>query len=223
VVGSFLKLIDEIMKNLLRAILVITSAVIGFSCTDLTTDNVSFITTYPIIDLKGPQLIILAKGSIYTETAIATIAGQSSELVVANPPDMNTPGIYTITYTATNKDKFARVAQRQVVVFDPAADAVDLSGQYLRAATGVVANVVKVSPCVYKIDDAGGLGSSFLDVLFVNTSGKTLIIPIQKASSGITVQSVPGTGKINAAGNGFSWVLNADAVYGGSTRTFVKI
>ena len=98
----------------------------------------------------------------------------------------------------------------------------DLTGSYLRAATGVTVHVVKVAPSTYHIDDAAGFGASFLDVLFVNTSGDELIVPFQTApSSGITVSSEPGSGQITATG--FTWVLNASAVYGPSVRTFTKI
>ncbi len=207
-------------KVINTAIVALIAGLLG--CEDVTTDHVSFITTYPVITLNSPALIIQAKGVAFVDPAEAKVGDQTVPLKIDGAVDETKPGLYLITYTATNKDGFGRSTSRQVVVYDPATDATDLTGAYLRAATGVTVNVVKVSPSTYHIDDAAGFGSSFLDVIFVNTQGTDLIIPQQVApSSGITVASAPGTGHITSTG--FTWVLNASAVYGTSVRTFTKI
>ena len=193
------------------------------SCESAETDNVSFVTTYPVISVEGDQIYITPKGTPYEDPgASASVGEESVELDVNGDVDTSTPGLYPILYSATNTDGFSRVASRQVVVYDPATDAVDLSGDYLRAATGVTVTVTKIGPSTYHINDAGGLGEEFLDVTFVHYEGEDLVIPLQTApSSGIVVQSVPGTAFIND--NGFQWVLNASSVYGSAVRVFTKL
>ena len=193
------------------------------SCESDETGNVSFVTTYPVISVEGDQIYITPKGTPYEDPgASASVGEESVELDVNGDVDTSTPGLYPILYSATNTDGFSRIASRQVVVYDPATDAVDLSGDYLRAATGVTVTVTKIGPSTYHINDAGGLGEEFLDVTFVHYEGEDLVIPLQTApSSGIVVQSVPGTAFIND--NGFQWVLNASSVYGSAVRVFTKL
>jgi hypothetical protein len=151
----------------------------------------------------------------------ATIGEDEVATEVSGTVDSNAPGRYPVVYTATNPDGFSRSITRQVVVYDPATDATDLSGKYTRLATGVTATVIKIGPSTYHIDDAGGYGSNFLDVIFVHTQGNELVIPQQVApASNITVESIAGTGKTTATG--FQWQLNASTFYGTAVRSFTK-
>jgi hypothetical protein len=160
-------------------------------------------------------------GSSYTDAGAAAHVG-SEEITVSTlgTVDVNEPGVYSITYRADNTDGFFRTARREVVVYDPATDAIDLSGQYKRAATGAIATVTKIGPSTYTIDDAAGFGADpFLEVVFVHTSGNELVIPLQ-TSSGVTVETIPGSGTVTATG--FTWQLLASSTFGTAVRTFVK-
>lgn len=193
------------------------------ACESTDTANVSFITTYPVITMEGDPILVSELGTAYTEPGVvATVGEEQVEIQTDGAVNSNAPGVYPISYTATNQDGFSRTATRQVVVYDPATDAVDLAGEYVRAATGVTVTVTKIGPSTYHINDAGGLGEDFLDVTFVNTQGDELVIPQQVApSSGITVASIPGTGTITS--DGFAWALSASSTYGTQVRTFTKL
>jgi len=193
------------------------------SCESTDTANVSFVTTYPVIELEGDEIMVISLGTDYSEPgAVATVGEEEIELETEGTVDSNSPGVYPINYTAMNPDGYSRTAARQVVIYDPATDAVDLSGSYVRAATGVTVTVTKTGPSTYHINDAGGLGEIFLDVTFVHTQGDELVVPLQVApSSGITVSSIPETGIITP--DGFQWQLNASSTYGTALRVFTKL
>ena len=193
------------------------------ACESTDTAHVSYVTTYPTITLEGDEIMVLGVGTGYSEPgAIAKVGEDEVEIVTEGAVNPDAPGVYPISYTAVNIDGFSRTATRQVVVYDPATDAVDLSGSYVRAATGVTVTVTKIGPSTYHINDAGGLGEIFLDVIFVHTQGDELVVPEQVApSSGITVSSIPGTGTITA--DGFQWQLNASSTYGTALRVFTKL
>jgi hypothetical protein len=193
------------------------------SCDSDETDNISFVTTYPVITIEGDQIYTTAIGQPYTDPGASAMVGEDPvDLNVAGEVDTSTPGVYPILYTATNQDGFSRVASRQVVVYDPDTDEVDLSGNYLRAATGVTVTVTKIGPSTYHINDAGGFGSTFLDVTFIHVEGDELVIPLQTApSSGIVVESIPETAFITPSG--FQWALNASSFYGTAVRSFTKL
>src|SRR5437868_13360444 len=97
------------------------------------------------------------------------------------------PGVYTLTYTATNSDAFSPTATRTVVVYQTAPDAAahDLSGTYLRPATGVTSTWTKIAPGVYVVQNPGGAAAGTnLIVVAVNPSGFSIKIPEQIASDG---------------------------------------
>lgn len=210
-------------KFLISAYAILGMIILMGSCESTDTANVSFVTTYPVIELEGDEIMVVGLGTDYTEPgAMAKVGEEDVELETAGTVDSNTPGVYPVNYTATNSDGYSRTATRQVVIYDPATDAVDLSGSYIRAATGVTVTVTKTGPSTYHINDAGGLGEIFLDVTFVHTQGDELVVPRQLApSSGITVSSIPGTGTIT--NDGFQWQLNASSTYGTALRVFTKL
>lgn len=212
------------MKKILKlSICLVMSVLLFVGCQDDETDNVSFVTTYPVITIEGPEIFTIPMGTAFTDPGVEAKVGTEEVTVnTVGDVDVNEPGVYALTYEATNADGFSRTASRQVVVYDPATDAIDLSGQYRRAATGAVATVTKIGPSTYTINDAAGYGAEpFLDVIFVHTQGNALVIPLQTASSGITVETLPGTGEITATG--FRWQLSASSFYGTAVRTFVKL
>src|SRR5690606_13767492 len=103
-------------------------------------------------------------GTAYTEPGAVALVGEDELPVdIDGSVNANEPGVSTIVYSATNTEGFVRSLQRDVVIYDPATDAVDLSGSYIRQATGVTVTVTKIGPSTYRINDAGGLGEEFLD------------------------------------------------------------
>lgn len=193
------------------------------ACISDDTANVSIVTTYPVLALNGDEYIISPVGTAYTEAGAVALVGEDELPVdIDGSVNENEPGVSTIIYSATNPEGFVRSLERDVVIYDPSTDAEDLSGSYVRQATGVTVTVTKIGPSTYRINDAGGLGEEFLDVVFVHVQGDELVVPYQVApSSGISVRSIPGTGVITD--HGFQWQLDASAVYGTALRDFEKL
>jgi hypothetical protein len=210
------------MKKFLIQTLILAGILLA-ACESDDTANVSFVTTYPVITLEGDPIFISPLGTPYTEPGVtATIGEEEVEVQTSGTVNTDEPGVYPVTYSATNPDGYSRFESRQVVIYDPATDAVDLSGSYIREATGVTVTVTKIGPSTYHINDAAGFGDTFLDVVFVHTQGDELVIPRQVApASGITVETVPGSGMITD--EGFQWQLNASSFYGTAVRAFKKL
>ncbi|KAA9341043.1 DUF5011 domain-containing protein [Adhaeribacter soli] len=201
------------------------------SCDKEETDNLSRITTYPIIAVKGEQFTSIPVGGTFKDEGVsATVGGAEIESVKSGDAvDVNTPGVYIITYTATNPDGFSVSANRYVGVIAPDAEALDLTGNYKRNAGALgVSKVTKLGPGHYTSDNIGGVavGGPATTVHFFHTTGKTLIVPEQENAGGTFAA-------INASYNfgdpaatppvpaSYTWtVINAG--YGAAPRTFVK-
>ncbi|MBA2250204.1 MAG: DUF5011 domain-containing protein [Chitinophagaceae bacterium] len=186
--------------------------------------GISKITYYPTITVTGNSIVAVANGSVFTDPGVKASAGSADVPVVTTPTlNTNTDGVYTLTYTATNKDGFSSTATRTVVVYTTAADAAahDLSGSYLRAATGVSAIWTKIALGVYVVQNPGGaVSGTSLTVVAINPSGYTISIPSQRASDGNVSQSTSES-YINLSPAIYKWIF-LNPTYGTGLRTFVK-
>jgi hypothetical protein len=190
-----------------------------------TTDNIgiSRVTHFPTFTMTG-GVTVIPKGKAYTEPGIKAFEGASEiKVTTSGAVDTNTPGVYTLTYTATNKDGYSATAKRTVVVYatDASAEANDLSGSYLRPATGELAIWTKLAPGVYQIANPGGATSGRnLTVIAFNPTGFTVLIPPQISSDGATSSSGSFV-YTNGTPPSYKLVF-LNPTYGTGTRTFVK-
>jgi hypothetical protein len=147
----------------------------------------SKITYFPILTLNGDQYMTVEIGGTYTEPGATAKEGENDLTVtIDGSVDVNTPGVYDITYSAVNKDGFSALTRRFVAVYetDAGAAAHDLSGQYLRAVTGVTNTWTKLAPGVYLVDNPGGAAGVNLQVILFNPTGYVIDIPEQVSSDG---------------------------------------
>src|SRR5688572_15246623 len=119
------------MKNIIFKIFTIALVALLFtSCErDLETDGITKkITYYAVITLEGEQWNVVPVGGSWSDPgAKAEEDGVEIPLEVGGDEvDTSTPGIYTITYTAINKDGYPSVERRHIGVITPAALAADL-------------------------------------------------------------------------------------------------
>src|SRR5690348_12635645 len=79
--------------------------------------GVSDVTIYPTFQMTGSKVISIVKGSAYTEPGVTAKEG-TANLTVTTTGSVNKdqPGLYTLTYSATNKDGFSANVTRTVVV-----------------------------------------------------------------------------------------------------------
>ena len=183
--------------------------------------GISKVTYFPILTVAGDPIIAVANGGTFTDPGVTAKAGTTT-VPVTTSGTVNTgqDGVYTVNYTAVNKDGFSASASRTVVVYTtlPDAAAKDLSGTYLRAATGVNSYWTKLAPGVYIVANPGGAGSgSGLTVIAFNKTGNSISVPSQRSSDGNTSSAT----NITFTPAQYSWVFQNPG-YGTGLRTFIK-
>jgi hypothetical protein len=187
--------------------------------------GISKITQYPNITVTGPAYVAVPKGGVYTDPGVSAKAGTADvKVVTTGLPDVNTAGVYTVTYTAVNADGFAATASRTVAVYstDVTAQNNDFSGSYARNINGQLAVWTKLAPGVYTVFNPGGAPGTNLTVVVFNPTGNQIFIPSQIAGGSPTSSAhestVPGAG-----GTLVSYKMEiVNPGYGTATRTFVK-
>ncbi len=191
------------MKRLIYSLIVL--AFVTMSCEDEATESVSRITYYPLFEMEGDAVTVHVAGEPYTDPGIAAKEGENSidvvksvvqsKFIVAGetqPEDVqyatlsevdgNTPGMYTVTYSAVNKDGYSGTAERIVFVLDDEPDpSVDLSGGYTSGASPA-ATITKVADGVFFSTNVWGGGSGVVISAYVLTSdGVNINIPQQES------------------------------------------
>jgi len=220
------------MKKYISYIGLAILSMVLFSCTKDSFNykpgyvGMSKITTYPTITVSGPAYTVVPKGGTFTDPGVSAKAGTADVPVVTTGlPDVNTAGVYTVTYTATNADGFAATGSRTVAVYstDVGAAANDFSGNYARSTNGSVAVWTKIAPGVYTVFNPGGAPGTNLTVIVFNQTASKVFIPAQIAggspTSSASESSTPG-----APGTLTQYKMEiVNPGYGTSIRTFNKI
>jgi hypothetical protein len=191
--------------------------------------GISRVTFYPLVKIKGEKYIYIQKGGTYTEAGVdATEAGAPTTVVTTGTPNTAVAGVYSVVYTATNKDGFTAADFRIVTVYDTdaAAAAVDLSGSYKRsapgnAADGQIMTFTKKAPGVYFVDNPGGAVGVNVQVIVINPTLNVVKIPTQLIGIGNPFGSSSETYTPLPTPQIVWRVVNAG--YGTGLRTFNKI
>ncbi len=131
------------MKKILFNILICTGLVTLASCEKkVTTEDPSTITYYVQFELNGEESMLVPVNSTFTDPGVSAtengvdvkdhVAVSMKNLVTGaevKAIPTNTPGAYSIDYSAANADGFTVSASREVIVYDPDF-AVSLAGTY---------------------------------------------------------------------------------------------
>jgi hypothetical protein len=141
--------------------------------------GISKVTYYANLTLKGDRYVSIVKGSAFVDSgALADEKGTSLEVKTSGTVDVNTAGLYNLTYTAVNSDGFPASVTRTVAVLPAAESAgVDLSGSYLYIGSTYTSTITKLAPGLYSTDNVWG--SAPIGVLFICVDGKNIEIPNQ--------------------------------------------
>lgn len=107
--------------------LAVATSVALTSCSDPESEGMSRITYYPTIELKGESTVFVIKGSSASwadsDPGYTSMMGSedvTDQVNVNSNVDMNTGGVYTVTYTTVkNPDGFSSSVSRTVYVWDP--------------------------------------------------------------------------------------------------------
>lgn len=123
------------MKKILFYTLLFCLASVGFtSCSDDEELTDSKITYYPELEIQGDDFTLVPIGTKYVDEGCKGILlGEdcTSGIVTEGVEDVdyNTPGLYYVTYSYTNKDGYLKSAKRTVAVCDPSITT-DIEGKY---------------------------------------------------------------------------------------------
>ncbi len=124
--------------------------------------GVTRITYYPVFELKGDNPLVVVVGSTFTDPGFtATLEGEdiTSQAEVESNVNPNAMGVYSVNYTASNKDGYSYSATRTVIVANPGnidnvySSYTEMSG---RKYNGCITVITKDADGSYIIDDLCG-------------------------------------------------------------------
>jgi hypothetical protein len=156
----------------------------------------SKVTYFALVTMKGEEYMSLVQGDTYTDPgATATEKGAPISVTTSGKVNTSQPGLYTVTYTAINKDGFAATASRTVVVLSAhEVPGVDVSGTYKYVGGDYKATVTKVAEGLYTMDNF--YGATTIACVFTTLDGATIEIPEQSTGYG----PVYGAGTLSLTG-----------------------
>lgn len=203
-------------------------ALVSLNSCDFDSKDDSYVTKYVSIDLTEGDSYFLPVGTTYVEPGYTATEGTedvTSKVKVSGEVDGNTMGVYTLTYSAVNKDGFAASVERTVFVYDPEVTA-DITGDYTIKNTDgssalfgptrypVIGNTVtltQIAPGLYYISDYWGgfyavtigYGSAYACTGYFaldkdnNITGISASNPWNLEMTSVTGNYDPTTGKVN--------------------------
>lgn len=112
------------MNKLIYSLLVVCSVLCFSSCEDETSQDPSVITYYATLELQGDATVFWPKGQAWVDPGYTSeMKGEDvTDQVEADVPDVNTPGVYDLTYSIVNEDGFAVYDSRRVIIYDATDD-----------------------------------------------------------------------------------------------------
>lgn len=152
---------DTIMKKNFILFLSAALLVLATSC-EKTSQGLTRITYYPVISLQGDNPYIVQLGESYSEPGYtASLNGEdyTSGVKVSSNVNSAVPGIYSVTYSATNPDGCSWSTTRDVYVLNPGGIAniyVAHCWMGAREYNGIPTVIKPISDGLYEIDDMCG-------------------------------------------------------------------
>lgn len=216
------------MKNIMQKsifnYLAVLVLILGLSsCDKDETDNISRITYYANITVQGESYMVIQQGTTFDDPgATAEADGKSLDVKVSGTVDTSTPGVYMLTYSATNKDGYDASKSRTVLVTSEDISNVDLSGSYQGAGFGSdVVTVTKEAEGKYYCNKALASGNN-LGVTFYHLGGNALVIPDQASPFGNVNTTSAGASAMLTPG-GFQWTIFVGCCGNFGPITFTKL
>ena len=110
------------MKKIFYFVIAAAALVFATTACEKTSEGLTGITYYPVINLQGDSYMVVDKGSTFVDPGFtAELNGEdySSQVSIISNVNTDMSGIYTVSYSAVNEDGFAATVIRTVVVLDP--------------------------------------------------------------------------------------------------------
>ena len=172
------------MKNSVKTFTYLLGLYILAGCHDITTEDVTFVTTFVTFEMEGKQVISHPMGASYQDPGVRAFENGvevTSKMQTSGSVNTDETGIYSISYSATNADGVPNSTSRTIVVYEPT-PSIMKSGMYtvssdsnrdgdnsLEYANGNTVFIYQVEPGIFYISDLFGgyyeigrrLGSNF--------------------------------------------------------------
>lgn len=185
------------MKKTILPILLFFTALCFWGCErELTSEGLSDVTYYPVLEMAGDPVEFITKGTAFSDAGVtAEVDGVPVDVVTTGTVDENTLGIYTLTYKATNDDGYSASIDRLVIVYDDSFTE-DFSGEYQRTKYGANTNPAGISTWtkldngLYEATDPGGVGASphsAVTVFVIQTATDKVMVAPQPSYLGGTI------------------------------------
>jgi hypothetical protein len=180
------------MKRYISILLFFGSVFLWSACNKSNIHNtadqvgISRVTHFATFQMTGSKYMSIIQGTPYVEPGIKAFEG-STEIPVTTTGTVNSnqPGLYVLTYSATNKDGFVATTSRNVVVL--AAHEVagtDMSGKYNYIGSSTyTSTITKVAEGTYTTDNAWS-GATVIPLLFTSLDGLVISVPNQSSAYG---------------------------------------
>jgi len=214
------------MKNKISILAILFVTLMFVGCKKDDTENVSRVTYPTYFTVNGSPFISSPLGQPVEISPdlveVKTKDGSSFTKRVTGAVNINEVGTYELLYEGTNSDGVVKQLSLYVGIYDPEAAKNNFEGTWARTANGIEVTIKKVSPCLYVIDNIGGVDPvtnpawSF-PVYFYNLEGGNLIFPEQPNPLGGTITCEDAT----YSNSKLSWVVIGSG-FGTAPRTFVK-
>lgn len=179
----------------------------------------------PVITLNGPAIVSLNVGESYSDqgaTYLDTLYGDSGSITSTTEVNTSEEGFVIVRYSAFNKYGFEGTATRLIAVTG-IDDALDISGTYVRAATGGVAEVTKLGRGVFQTDNVSGAVSGPSPAFFMFKSDSSIVMPDQYLPSfSASAAFVDPVYDFTATPLNYSYIIDNPYVFAPSVRTFEK-
>lgn len=183
------------MKIIKYKIVILFCIILFTGCEKDYDSFITKITYYPTIELIGNQFMTQQVGEAFTDPGVIVKIGdeESEPDEVTGTVDVNTPGVYTITYLKVNEDGYSASAQRFVGIIDPSVLGNDYTGEYQRTKYGSnttpsgIAVWTKIMDGLYTNNNVGGVpdnASYVYNVYVFNVIDDKIIVPLQPNKRG---------------------------------------
>ncbi|MCY1718931.1 DUF5011 domain-containing protein [Prolixibacteraceae bacterium Z1-6] len=231
------------MKNLGYKIMVLALIIFLAACEKDYDSFITKITYYPTIELIGDQFMTQLVGEPFTDPGVIVKIGDevSEPDEVTGTVDINTPGVYTITYSKVNEDGYSAASQRFVGIIDPSVLDNDYTGEYQRTKYGSnttpagIAVWTKITDGLYTNNNVGGVpdqAAYIYDVYVFNVINNKIVVPKQPNKLGGVINctsTIAGTdsdqidftpGPVGT--ECYTWGVKGSG-YGTNLRTFTRV
>ncbi len=159
------------MKKIISLFALAAFVLVGFTSCDYDGKDDSYVTHYVSITLNEGNSYSVPVGSKFVDPGYTATEGTedvTSSVKVSGNVDASKVGVYSLTYSADNKDGFAASVSRSVFVYDPEVSAnisgtykiIDTSGSQALfdryPVTGNSVTLTEIAPGLYSISDYWG-------------------------------------------------------------------